>query len=75
MKASPKHPQSLTGLVIAKTRVSGVKMTMKSKAPHAAHFVLIFRKRQMPTVNSKRDSKKEKDKAAGFKMLKWKALK
>jgi hypothetical protein len=50
-------------------------MTMKSKAPHAAHFVLIFRKRQMPTVNSKRDSKKEKDKAAGFKMLKWKALK
>ncbi len=58
--ASPKQPQSVTGFLIARISVNGVKNPMNSKAPHAAHLVLMFRNKAIPIKNSAKDNINEK---------------
>ena len=73
--ASPKHPQSVTGLLMARTSVSGVNTAMNSSAPHAAHFVFTLRKRHKPIMNSASDSTNEKNSAVPSIHPMWNALK
>ncbi len=58
--ASPKQPQSLTGFVKARTRVSGVNIPMKIRAPFIAHRVHALNSNAVPTKNSARDNTKER---------------
>ena len=73
--ASPKHPQSVTGFLMASINVSGVNTAINSKAPQAAHLVLMLRKRHIPIKNSANDSTKEKNNAEKFIQPMPKALK
>jgi hypothetical protein len=75
IRASPKHPQSVTGFLIARIRVRGVKNPINKMAPQAAVFILIFRNRQIPIRNSAIESKKEKNRVLNPIQLMPKALK
>ena len=57
--ASPKHPQSLMGLAMASHSVSGVMTSIISSASIAISRLRMAKSRQMPTVNSKADSRTE----------------
>ena len=50
--ASPKHPQSCTGFLIAKYSVRGVNTIIKPNASHAAILDLSLKISITPTVNS-----------------------
>ena len=73
--ASPKHPQSVTGLVSARMRVKGVKINMKTRLPHAPHLIRSLKKREMPTKNSARIRMMDRGRAELFRKVRLNAVK
>jgi hypothetical protein len=66
MIASPKHPQSDTGLVMARMRVSGVKSAMNNNTPQVPNFGLNPKRRDIPKINSADERRMESGNAMGF---------
>ena len=75
ISASPKHPQSVTGLVIANNRVRGVKNSINSNAKYEAYLILVFNKRHIPIINSIEEIINAKGKLSGLKKSMWNATK
>jgi hypothetical protein len=75
LMASPKHPQSDTGLKIAITNVSGVKKAINRNAPQAAVLIFTPNKSSKPISSSAAQAATERYRAKGFKKSKLNAIK
>lgn len=75
ISASPKHPQSETGLFIAKTNVSGVKNNINKNAIQIENFLNTPTISDKPITNSTVDKSIARTKDIGTKNSSPKALK